>query len=369
LCLFIGMKLPFLSSIFGILIFSWAGLSNAHAQAVLRITEVMSSSGSGGTEDWFELTNFGDTDANVADYKYDDSPAAYGTSVALQGVTKIAPGESAIFFEGKSGKTVADFKLFWGLGDGVQVGTWVSSTNGLSSNGDTVAIFLISDQTLVTNVGFGLASSGKSFYYVYNSSGTLLSTGNPVSADGALGAFRSVDALGNIGSPGASASSLDLAFTSGINRFAKTGAVYSSLVTFQKRDGGDVATLSIVSGPAWLSLANVTQSGATLTGTPSVTQTGPQTITLRLSVVGQTTVELTGIITVFNTQPKVVLNEYNAVSGTSLHASLDGDLRLGRIEGNGGDWFELVVRGTGFGTTVDMRGWKIRFHRSRVEPV
>ena len=39
---------------------------------------------------------------------------------------------------------------------------------------------------------------------------------------------------------------------------------------------------------------------------------------------------------------------------------MDGDLRLGRIEGNGGDWFELVVRGTGFGTTLDMRGWKIQ---------
>ena len=67
----------------------------------------------------------------------------------------------------------------------------------------------------------------------------------------------------------------------------------------------------------------------------------------------------TSTITVFNTQPKVVLNEYNAVSGTSLHASLDGDLRLGRIEGNGGDWFELVVVGSGFGSTVDMRGWQI----------
>jgi len=360
------MKLPFLSTIFGILIFSWAGLSNAHAQAMLRITEVMSSSG--GTEDWIEVTNYGTTAADITGFKMDDNSFSPGAAVALNGVTNIGPGESVIFVFAKSENVITteltlsylnNFRSFWGLPPSVQVGHFLDSGTGLGSGGDGAVIFNAAN-TEITRVTFGPATPGRSFYYVYNSAGTMLSTGSPVSAAGSLGAFTSANALANVGSPGVSASSLELAFTSSLSKFAKVGQTYSSPITFQKKNGTDVATLSIVLGPDWLSLSSISQSGATLTGTPSVTQTGPQTITLRLSVAGQTTVELTGIITVFNTQPKVVLNEYNAVSGTSLHASLDGDLRLGRIEGNGGDWFELVVRGTGFGTTVDMRGWKIQ---------
>ncbi|MEE3327613.1 MAG: CotH kinase family protein [Myxococcota bacterium] len=61
----------------------------------------------------------------------------------------------------------------------------------------------------------------------------------------------------------------------------------------------------------------------------------------------------------------VYLNEYNAVSGSNflnggtLTADEDGglasDLYLGRVEGNGGDWFELVLTDDG----VDLRGWQL----------
>ena len=338
------------------------GVANtSFAGPILRITEVMSSSGTGGTADWFELSNVGDTAADITGYKMDDGSFSSSSAVLLSGVTTIPPGESVIFVETALPLTdLPAFRTFWGLSASAQVGSYTGSGVSLGSGGDGVVIYTGSNVEVNRIQSTGAATTGSSFYYVFNSSGTLLSTGNPVSAEGTVGAFRSVNALGNIGSPGVSASSLELAFTSSLNKFAKVGQSYSSPITFQKKNGSDVATLSIVSGPAWLSLGNISQSAATLTGTPSATETGPQTITLGLSVAGQTTVELTGSITVFNTQPKVVLNEYNAVSETSLHASLDGDLRLGRIEGNGRDWFELVVRGTGFGTTVDMRRWKIQ---------
>jgi len=334
--------------------------ASAHAQAVLRITEAMSSSGTGGTADWFEVTNYGTTAADITGFKMDDnSPFSSALAVPLNGVTTIAPGQSVVFVESAAPLTdVPAFRTFWGFAESVQVGSYTGSGVSFSSGGDGVAIFNAAN-TEITRVTFGAATTGRSFYYVYNSAGTMLSTGSPVSTLGSLGAFTSANASANVGSPGVSASSLDLAFTSGINRFAKTGAVYSSPVTFQKKNGSDVAALSIVSGPAWLSLANVTQSGATLTGTPTTTQTGPQTVTLRLSVSGQSPVELTGVITVFAAQPRIVLNEFNGVGASDLHASLAGDLRLGRIEGNGGDWFELVVVGTGFGSAVDMRGWQI----------
>ena len=60
----------------------------------------------------------------------------------------------------------------------------------------------------------------------------------------------------------------------------------------------------------------------------------------------------------------VILNEYNAVSGSvflnggDAAADADGgrasDSYFGRIEGNGGDWFELVV----ITDHLDMRNWK-----------
>jgi len=60
----------------------------------------------------------------------------------------------------------------------------------------------------------------------------------------------------------------------------------------------------------------------------------------------------------------VILNEYNAVS-SSNHLDEDAfedsdkaDSRIGRVEGNGGNWFELAVVGDGTnGSTVDMTGW------------
>ena len=58
----------------------------------------------------------------------------------------------------------------------------------------------------------------------------------------------------------------------------------------------------------------------------------------------------------------VILNEYNAVDDTKwldkngLTASTKSDTYFGRVAGNGGDWFELVVVGNGTaGSTVDMQ--------------
>jgi len=75
---------------------------------------------------------------------------------------------------------------------------------------------------------------------------------------------------------------------------------------------------------------------------------------------------------------EVILNEYNAVSSARWidegegpatpddpennpeTASEKWDASLGRIMGNGGNWFELAVVGDGAnGSTVDMRGWKL----------
>jgi hypothetical protein len=52
---------------------------------------------------------------------------------------------------------------------------------------------------------------------------------------------------------------------------------------------------------------------------------------------------------------RVILNEYNTVKAEKLLKENGQDSYLGRVEGNGGSWFELVVV-----EDVDMRNW--RFH-------
>jgi hypothetical protein len=77
------------------------------------------------------------------------------------------------------------------------------------------------------------------------------------------------------------------------------------------------------------------------------------------------------VLTVFHDAPSVILNEYNAVSpmnflnggnavsDSSGQSPPSSDSHFGRIAGNGGRWFELVVVGDGGPSTVDMRGWTI----------
>ena len=108
-----------------------------HAAGILRITEAMTN---GDIVDWFEVTNVGDAAVNISGYKVDDSSYAFGTALALNGITNIAPGESVVFLEGSS-TTVTTFKTNWGLGSQTQVGYYAGSGIGLSSTGDGVTLF------------------------------------------------------------------------------------------------------------------------------------------------------------------------------------------------------------------------------------
>jgi hypothetical protein len=66
----------------------------------------------------------------------------------------------------------------------------------------------------------------------------------------------------------------------------------------------------------------------------------------------------------------VILNEYNAVAGSMFlnggNSSADadggraGDCYFGRVEGNGGDWFELIV----ITDHLDMRNWKLDIYEN-----
>jgi hypothetical protein len=152
--------------------------ASASAQ-ILRVTEVMSSSGTGGTTDWFELTNYGSSTLTVDNWRYDDNSFSFASSALLEGVGTIAAGESVIFFELDTvlgaptpAEQVTNFQTYWPTT--AQVGYHQGA--GLSSNGDAVVIF---DSTGVeitpqTNFGSAVATVGQSFYYAYDSNGDFV---------------------------------------------------------------------------------------------------------------------------------------------------------------------------------------------------
>lgn len=81
------------------------------------------------------------------------------------------------------------------------------------------------------------------------------------------------------------------------------------------------------------------------------------TLTARVQLGSEWSASVTAeyVLTDLPNPPSVVLNEYNAVAESTLLAKEGTDRLLGRVEGNGGDWFELVV----VQDSVDLRGWQL----------
>ena len=170
--------------------------TSASARAGLVITEVMSSSGTGGTGDWFELTNTGPGTVDLTGYKMDDNSFNSALSVALTGVPSLAAGATAVFIEGTD-TDVAAFRTFWGGSVATAtIGDYSGAGVGLSSTADGVTLFDSTGTEIPgIRVSFGAATSGSSFGYHNGVFGG-------VSQNGVDGAFQSVGTPTNTGSPG-----------------------------------------------------------------------------------------------------------------------------------------------------------------------
>jgi hypothetical protein len=174
------------------------------ASASLRITEAMSSSGSGGTEDWFEVTNYGSSAVDITGYRMDDSSYNFANSVLLSGITSIGAGETVIFVEVEDVESaagdVAGFRSFWGGLSGVNIGYYSGSGVSFSSNGDGVVLFNASQSEVTARASFGAATSGSSFYFDLAPNNTGI-----VSTVGTIGTqvtFATTGSTVNIGSLG-----------------------------------------------------------------------------------------------------------------------------------------------------------------------
>ncbi len=210
---------------------------NASAQVVIsEVDPYGSSSSSGYSADWFELTNTGTAAVDITGWTMLDNHAASNTATpyatgatisignltganktfgaaALTTVTgsSIAAGQSVIFLESSasasaSSTIITNFENAWfgsKVPAGLSFGTYNDGTNyGLSQTADMVNIFNGSSKTstLMASVAIG-ADSGSPMATFDNAAGLNNTTLTQKSVVGVNGAFLSTTGL-EIGSPG-----------------------------------------------------------------------------------------------------------------------------------------------------------------------
>ena len=186
----------------------------AAVAAALIITEVAPwSSGNSPVvaADWFEVTNVSANAVDITGWRVDDSSASFGSALALNGITSIAPGESVIFLESSSSyapeAVVANFKSVWfgaSVPSGLQVGTYQGSGIGLGTGGDAVNLYN-SAGVLHSSVTFGSADQTSPYQTFDNTAALNGATVTRLSVVGENGAFAAASSAIEIGSPGYSA--------------------------------------------------------------------------------------------------------------------------------------------------------------------
>ena len=196
-------------------IVAWSGSVQANGITV-RITEAMSSSGTGGTNDWFEITNYGNAAVDITGWRMDDNSFLFGSSVPLTPYTAgldpawtvLEPGESAVMLESATAATaVPAFQTFWNLGPAPgnvrnpKFATYTGSGVSFSSGGDGVVVFDASGGIVAPAVTFGGATTGSSFYWSYDSAGRVSADG-AISVVGVADSYQTSGTATNIGSPG-----------------------------------------------------------------------------------------------------------------------------------------------------------------------
>ncbi|MEP7170038.1 MAG: lamin tail domain-containing protein, partial [Bacteroidota bacterium] len=155
--------------------------------------------------DWFEVTNTGTGAVNITGWKMDDNSNSFGSSVALNGITSIAPGESVIFIETSNLATASvTFKNLWFGSNppaGLQIGSYTGSGVGLSTGGDAVNLFNGSG-TLQANVSFGASTITSPLRTFNNAAGLNNATISQLSVVGVNDAFIALNDANEVGSPG-----------------------------------------------------------------------------------------------------------------------------------------------------------------------
>lgn len=373
-------------------------LAFLQARADLLITEVNSNATGG---DFFELHNTGTASFSLDGWRWTDDDATYATAKSF-GAISIPPGGTIVVMTSNVSPYPIEqsFRDAWnGLGSGITVVRDTSFTSGLGSN-DAIILFdpagnvaqslNYGSSSLTVTQGDSSTVSVPPFTRIDNTpsagghAGAAAGGGSKVSvvwspdsgaasprytyaSPGSLSAFAQAGDAASVGSPGTvgsgSVGNLPPAFSSppviyGVETFNLSYSQYR--VTATDPNPGQTVTLSVVSMPDWVVF---NPANGAVTGTPPTA--GDFEMIVRATDNGSPALstDQTIVLTIFPESAPVLLNEYSAVtSGNFLDGddSTASDVFFGRVAGNGGEWFELVVVGNGTaGSTVDLRGWKV----------
>ena len=127
---------------------------------------------------------------------------AFGSTVALNGITEIAPGESVIFMETANlATTKAAFLTAWfgaNAPAGLQVGSYTGSGIGLSTGGDNVNLFDAAGNR-VTGISVPASTTGFTFDNAAGAGSSVLPLPlvSTLSVVGVNGAFLAANGDGN----------------------------------------------------------------------------------------------------------------------------------------------------------------------------
>jgi VCBS repeat-containing protein len=249
----------------------------------LIISEVSpwSSGNSVYNADWFEVTNIGTSAVDITGWKIDDNSNSFPSSVALNGVTSIAPGQSVIFIETTTpDTTISAFKTAWfgtNVPSGLTIGSYTGSGVGLGTAGDAVNLFNASG-TRITGINFGTSTTYTTFDNAVGLGSTTLPlpTVSTLSAVGVKGGFLSFNNALNTtsketGSPGRINTMNNLANISGNSNVTikegtnvNTGKLTASgMLTVVDQDAGqDKFATTVVSANGNLGSLTITETGA-----------------------------------------------------------------------------------------------------------
>ena len=162
--------------------------------------------------DWFEVTNGSAASLTISGWKMDDNTNSFASSVALNGVITIGPGQSVIFLDSAApATTIASFLSTWfgaSPPSGLQVGTYSGAGVGLSTSGDAVNLF-DGFGALQAKVTFGASPGAAPFASFDNAAGLDNAALLALSVVGVNGAFSISPSVAQaaVGSPGTITSS------------------------------------------------------------------------------------------------------------------------------------------------------------------
>lgn len=164
----------------------------------VRITEIMSSEVTAGTEDWWELTSFDTVPIDLSGWLFNDSNGGFESAFTIPSGITIQPGQSIIFVENL---TPQQFLDWWGAANvepGTQIITYAGTNLSFSTDGDSLRLWTngtTDTNFTIASVAFGPAQTGISF--AYNPANGALEP----SRAGINGALRAA-AGPEVGSPG-----------------------------------------------------------------------------------------------------------------------------------------------------------------------